>query len=138
MDVDAGDAPPADPSTAALDPPTVLITERNYLDGVFDLSGEMMRFATVTTALSGKMATAAGEDGSGSEQRTIVRDMQELASFFETLPQQFDKTYRVKMSTLRQSVLKVEKLGYGLTVRGSERPAGWMPDTTDEVPVADD
>lgn len=93
-----------------------------------------MRFATVTTALSGKMATA----NEGPQKRTIVGDMQELGSFFETLPQQFDKTYRIKMSTLRQSVLKVEKLGYGLTVRGSERPAGWMPDTGDEVPVADD
>lgn len=138
MDVDAGVAPPADTSAAAPDQPAVLITERNYLDGVFDLSGEMMRFATVTTALSGKMATAAGDNGPGPEQRTIVKDMQELASFFETLPQQFDKTYRTKMSTLRQSVLKVEKLGYGLTVRGSERPAGWMPDTTDEVPATDD
>lgn len=143
MDVDTGDPPPPpDTSTAASSDhhPTVLVTERNYLDGVFDLSGEMMRFATVTTALSGKMATRddpAAADG-GQPERTIVGDMQELGSFFETLPQQFDKTYRIKMSTLRQSVLKVEKLGYGLTVRGSERPAGWMPDTSDEVPVADE
>lgn len=141
VDVDASNPLPPLPAAAhdasATGHPTVLITERNYLDGVFDLSGEMMRFATVTTALSGKMATAEGQNDQ-PEQRTIVRDMQELASFFETLPQQFDKTYRIKMSTLRQSVLKVEKLGYGLTVRGSERPAGWMPDTSDEVPVAED
>lgn len=129
-------------TTTGDDHPAVLVTERNYLDGVFDLSGEMMRFATVTTALSGKMATADaqqdGDDGGPAGQRTIVRDMQELGSFFETLPQQFDKTYRGKMFTLRQSVAKVEKLGYGLTVRGSERPAGWMPDTSDEAPVAED
>lgn len=143
MDVDDGAAAPPSTkdksSSSTSSSPTVLITERNYLDGVFDLSGEMMRFATVTTALSGKMATAAEEDDGGQkQQRTIVGDMQELGSFFETLPQQFDKTYRGKMSTLHQSVLKVEKLGYGLTVRGSERPKGWMPDTSDEVPVADD
>lgn len=139
MDIDAGDLPPPPPSPPSQQEQSIIvhITERNYLDGVFDLSGEMMRFATVTTALSGKMAARddMAEDG---PPRTIVGDTQELGSFFESLPQQYDKTYRVKMSTLRQSVLKVEKLGYGLTVRGSERPAGWMPDTSDEVHVADD
>lgn len=139
MDIDAGDPPPPDTSVGLGSVhPTVLVTERNYLDGVFDLSGEMMRFATVTTALSGKMAARDDSTAEDGPERTIVGDMQELSSFFETLPQQFDKTYRIKMSTLRQSVLKVEKLGYGLTVRGSERPAGWVPDTSDEAPIADE
>lgn len=104
--------------------PPVLITEQDYLMGIFDLSGEMMRFATTSAALNGSL------DGPGD--RTIVADMQELGSVFEILPQQYGKSYAMKLDTLRQSVLKVEKLGYGLKVRGSERPSGWMPDTTDD------
>ncbi|KAJ4420252.1 hypothetical protein N0V82_004463 [Gnomoniopsis sp. IMI 355080] len=105
-------------------PPPVLVTEQDYLMGIFDLSGEMMRFATTSAALNGSL------DGPG--ERTIVADMQELGSVFEILPQQYGKPYAMKLDTLRQSVLKVEKLGYGLKVRGSERPAGWMPDTNDD------
>lgn len=133
VDVDAGDPhPPAAEGVESL--PPVHVTEQDYLMGIFDLSGEMMRFATIVAALSGSMAGGVA----GGEERTIGRDMQELGSFFETLPQQHDKGYSSKMHTLRQSVFKVEKLGYGLTVRGSERPAGWMPDTSDEVPDADE
>lgn len=104
--------------------PVVLVTEQDYLMGIFDLSGEMMRFATTSAALNGSL--------DGPAARTIVADMQELGSVFEMLPQQYGKSYSMKLETLRQSVLKVEKLGYGLKVRGSERPAGWMPDTADD------
>lgn len=108
----------------AVQHPLVLVTEQDYLMGIFDLSGEMMRFATTSAALNGTL------DGPG--ERTIVADMQELGSVFEILPQQYGKSYAIKLETLRQSVLKVEKLGYGLKVRGSERPSGWMPDTNDD------
>ncbi|KAJ9150274.1 Translin-associated protein X [Pleurostoma richardsiae] len=116
--------------------PFISLAEDDYLGGVFDLSGEMMRFATTTAALKGRMA-GSGTDGSGRD-RTIVVDMQDLGSFFEMLPQQHTKSYQIKMSTLRASVLKVEKLGYGLTVRGSERPKGWMPDTDEQEQVLED
>lgn len=109
----------------------VLVTEQDYLMGIFDLSGEMMRFATTSAALTGSLDGPSGA-------RTIVADMQELGSVFEILPQQQGKYYATKLETLRQSVLKVEKLGYGLKVRGSERPAGWMPDTTDDGPRAEE
>ena len=108
------------------DLPAVSITEDDYLFGVFDLTGEMMRFATTTSALTGSMA-ARGEDGSS---RTIVKDMQDLGSFFEMLPRRYDKSWTQKMDTLQQSVRKVERLGYDRTVRGTERPAGWVPDLT--------
>lgn len=127
MDVDSGDPPPSEP------PPPVFVTEQDYLMGVFDLSGEMMRFATVVAALNGALAGGRGDD------RTIVQDMQDLGSLFEMLPQQPGKGYGMKLDVLRQSVLKVEKLGYGLKVRGSERPAGWMPETAgDAGPDNDD
>lgn len=128
MDVDAGDPSSSEP------PPPVFVTEQDYLMGIFDLSGEMMRFATVVAALNG--ALDGGEPG---DDRTIVKDMQDLGSLFEMLPQQPGKGYGMKLDVLRQSVLKVEKLGYGLKVRGSERPAGWMPDTAgDGGPDVDD
>jgi len=130
--------PPGEESAAADDndamqvdelQPTIDLPKEDYLMGVFDLSGEMMRFATVTAALNGELASASEDTG-----RTIVGDMQELGSFFEMLPQHYDKTWRFKMETLGNSVRKVEKLGYGLVVRGSERPKGWMPDTADSAP----
>ncbi len=103
----------------------VTLTEYDFLLGVLDLSGEMMRFATTTAALNGELA------GAPRSGRTIVADMQQLGSFFAMLPQpnhHGDKTWQVKMDTLRASVHKVENLGYGLRIRGSERPKGWMPD----------
>ena len=33
-----------------------------------------------------------------------------------------------KIDVMRQSVEKVEGAAYGLVVRGSERPKGWIPD----------
>ncbi|KAF3762137.1 hypothetical protein M406DRAFT_45836 [Cryphonectria parasitica EP155] len=115
------------------------LSSYDYLMGIFDLSGEMMRYATVVAALNGTMAGgAAAATLEGARVRTIVKDMQNLGSFFEMLPQQHNKYYQQKLETLRQSVFKVERLGYGLKVRGSERPAGWMPDTNDEAPDAEE
>ncbi|KAK0611073.1 Translin family-domain-containing protein [Immersiella caudata] len=106
--------------------PTIGLTDNDYLYGVFDLTGEMMRFATTTSALSGKMASS---DATGSG-RDIVRDMHELGTFFETLPLRAGNrsTWEKKLEVTRQSVQKVEKLEYDLMVRGSERPKGWVPD----------
>lgn len=114
--------------------PAVHVTEEDYLMGIFDLSGEMMRFATTSSALTGKMAGGGATPPVDGRERTMVVDMQDLASFFEMLPQQYNKSYQVKLSTLRSSVLKVEKLAYGLTVRGSERPGGWVPDDAEDPP----
>ncbi len=133
---DAGDdaaaaAAAASTEKPALPPttPTVSLTRDDYLYGVFDLTGEMMRFATTSTALTGAMASGHAGDGE-DEPRTIVQDMHELGSFFEMLPVgpgsrfQWDK----KLEVTRQSVQKVERLGYDRTIRGSERPKGWIPD----------
>ena len=131
---DAGDDAAAAAGSAekpALPPttPTVSLTRDDYLYGVFDLTGEMMRFATTSTALTGAMASGHAGDGE-DEPRTIVQDMHELGSFFEMLPVgsgsrfQWDK----KLEVTRQSVQKVERLGYDRTIRGSERPKGWIPD----------
>mgnify|MGYP002348707981 CR=1 FL=1 len=107
-------------------PEAVPLTHLDYLWGVFDLSGEMMRFATVATARTGRMAGGVGG-------RSILGDLQELRYRLETLPEIPTKEYRGKMEVMRQSVQKVEKLGYGLVVRGSERPRGWLPDMKDDA-----
>ncbi|KUI64307.1 Translin-associated protein X [Cytospora mali] len=139
MEVDVGDSPHPSAPTALNSQSVVHVTEDDYLGGVFDLSGELMRFATTSAALTGKMAGgASATTTTDGRERTIVVDVQDLGSFFEMLPQQYHKGYQNKLETLRTSVLKVEKLGYGLTVRGSERPAGWMPDEADDRPVGDD
>lgn len=116
--------------TQAAVPAGIPLTPHDYMYGVFDLFGEMMRFATVTTAQTGELV---GDGG-----RTILGDMQELGCAFETLPQVPTKDFRGKMDAMRQSVRKVEKLGYGLIVRGSERPKGWLPDMKDDAPEPDE
>lgn len=112
--------------TQAATPGGIVLTPHDYLYGVFDLFGELMRFATVTTAQNGEML--GGVDG-----RNILGDIQELGCAFELLAGIPTRDYRGKMEAMRQSVRKVEKLGYGLVVRGSERPKGWVPDMKDEV-----
>ncbi|KAK4246498.1 Translin family-domain-containing protein [Corynascus novoguineensis] len=122
------------PPSSTIEPPTFSLTQEDYLYGVFDLTGEMMRFATTSTALTGTMAGGqtenGGSDGEDDEPRTIVQDMHELGTFFEMLPVapgnrfQWDK----KLEVTRQSVQKVERLGYDRIIRGSERPKGWVPD----------
>ncbi|KAH7625992.1 Translin family-domain-containing protein [Sordaria sp. MPI-SDFR-AT-0083] len=111
------------------EPPIMSTTEDDYFYGVFDLSGEMMRFATTSTALTGKMAGA-------EDERTIVEDMHELGSFFEMLPMKAGdkKQWEKKLDVMRQSVRKVERLGYDRKIRGSERPQGWVPDLTVDQP----
>ncbi|KAJ4029205.1 hypothetical protein NW761_005741 [Fusarium oxysporum] len=107
-------------------PSDIALTPNDYMFGIFDLFGEMMRFATVTTAQNGELA---GDGG-----RNIMSDIQELGCEFEILPDVPTKDWRGKMAVMRQSVKKVERLGYGLVVRGSERPKGWVPDMKDDAP----
>ncbi|KAL2163621.1 hypothetical protein VTH06DRAFT_5679 [Thermothelomyces fergusii] len=135
--VDASDATgTATPKRAAstAEPPTFSLAHDDYLYGVFDLTGEMMRFATTSIALTGTMAGGKTDAAEGDgELRTIVEDMHELGTFFEMLPVapgnrlQWDK----KLEVTRQSVQKVERLGYDRIIRGSERPKGWIPDLSE-------
>ncbi|KAL7620623.1 hypothetical protein AAE478_009618 [Parahypoxylon ruwenzoriense] len=114
-------------------PANIALTPPDYVFGVFDLTGEMMRFATALTALSGSMPgrstnTTAGEKG--YEDRTILSDMQDVSSMLQICPPTGGKpgTYFKKLGFMIEQVHKVERLGYGIRVRGSERPKGWMPD----------
>ncbi|KAI9045911.1 translin family protein [Aspergillus affinis] len=135
-------------------PDGILVSEEDYLMGLFDLTGEMMRFAVM--ALSSGQAQAksnpeVAEDGEAkgegegegeaagpskpslsSSQAGIVVDLQALRSLFEGLsvPRRhfMFKDLGKKTDVMQSSVEKVERAAYGILVRGSERPAGWMPD----------
>ncbi|KAI5921076.1 Translin [Camillea tinctor] len=106
------------------------LTAADYVFGIFDLTGEMMRFATAVTALAGAVPTGEASQGEAADDRTIVNDMQEVSSMFQICPPVGGKptNYSKKMDVMIEQVLKVERLGYGVTVRGTERPKGWMPD----------
>ncbi|KAK4098683.1 Translin [Parathielavia hyrcaniae] len=127
-------APAMATATATTEPATVSLTQDDYLYGVFDLTGEMMRFATTSTALTGTMAGSGGDgniqDNEAERPRTIVHDMHELGTFFEMLPVAPGNRFQwgKKLEVTRQSVQKVERLGYDRIIRGSERPKGWIPD----------
>ncbi|KAI0876942.1 Translin [Hypoxylon argillaceum] len=123
------------------------LTAADYVFGVFDLTGEMMRFATAVTALSGRIPT--GDDGKGTnndgageekgkekEKRTILTDMQEVSSMLQICPTLGSRSnvYAKKQGIMLEQVRKVERLGYGVAVRGNERPKGWMPDLSEGFP----
>ncbi|KAI1806321.1 Translin [Daldinia bambusicola] len=109
-------------------PANIPLTAPDYLFGIFDLTGEMMRFATAVTALSGSMP---GSSAQGSDHdRTILNDLQDVSSMLQICPPAGGKpsVYAKKLDIMIEQVLKVERVGYGVTVRGNERPKGWMPD----------
>ncbi|TQV96431.1 translin-associated factor TraX [Cordyceps javanica] len=115
-------------------PADVSLTEYDYMYGVFDLFGELMRFTTVTTAQTGRLLGGRADgDHDHHHSRTLLSDMQDLGCAFEMMRDVPTRDYRNKVEAMRQSVRKVEKLGYGLVVRGSERPKGWVPDMKEDV-----
>ncbi|KAL2890763.1 Translin-associated protein X [Ceratocystis lukuohia] len=121
---------------AAVPVPTVLLNEHDYLYGIFDLFGEMMRFATVAAGRTGSLGgVVQPADGGGDKThvdggqgRSMLDDIQNMSAEFECFPEAPGKAYRMKMEEMRNSVKKVEALGYGLAIRRSERPKGWVPD----------
>lgn len=103
------------------------LTGDDYVLGVFDLVGELMRFAITTMATSG---TLPGSDG----ERDILIDMRGLRTGFETLDTSgcggtgLGKDVEKKMEVMKTCVEKVEAAVYGMIIRGRERPKGWVPD----------
>ncbi|KAI9376451.1 Translin family-domain-containing protein [Aspergillus egyptiacus] len=115
-------------------PAGILVTEEDYIMGLFDLTGELMRFAV--TSLSAGSAQEGNEPGQLPKlppaQAGVVRDLRELRAEFESIsiPRRWNmfRDYGKKAEVMQGSVEKVERAAYGILVRGSERPAGWKPD----------
>ncbi|PWY77033.1 Translin [Aspergillus heteromorphus CBS 117.55] len=136
-------------------PAGILVTDEDYLMGLFDFTGEVMRFAV--TGLSAGASPCGGQggkqgvdgDGDGDETETgteiaigkklpteqagIVVDLRGMRSAFEglTVTRRHTNMFRdlgKKVDVMQNSVEKVERAAYGILVRGSERPKGWRPD----------
>lgn len=102
--------------------PGAFLSDDDYVQGVFDLTGEMMRYAVT--------GMAAGEVPAGPNGRTVLADMQALRAHLEMLDAGAGspRAWAGKMEVMQSSTEKVERGLYGLVVRGRERPKGWMPE----------
>jgi predicted translin family RNA/ssDNA-binding protein len=109
-------------------PHHVMLTEEDYLLGVFDFTGEVMRFLVTY------MATNAKLPGGKSLKNTILADMHSLRCNLEGMNvagHRDLKSFGSKMSVARNSLDKIQKSVYGMTVRGQEKPEGWAPDVNE-------
>ncbi|KAF2088733.1 Translin [Saccharata proteae CBS 121410] len=129
----------------------IMLTPEDYILGIFDMVGELMRFAVTAMATSGVLpggearrqpaqseqkdddkmdVDATTEDK--EERRNVLQDMRELRTLLEGLDAssdwKFNSDVEKKMGVMRTCVEKVENGLYGLIIRGRERPKGWMPD----------
>lgn len=126
--------------SAAPSPSYLILTPEDYVLGIFDATGEMMRFAITTMATSGALPVVDADemvddnDAKPAARRTVLQDLQTLRTLLVTLAAKSDfdwhmrKDVNGKLEVMLTSVEKVERALYGLVVRGSERPKGWMPD----------
>jgi hypothetical protein len=121
-----------------VDGPGVDLSPEDYLLGLYDMTGELMKFAITAMATSGALPDIQSGDGQNNNavpagsRRNILTDMRNLRAALEGLDAgtgPFAKDVSKKMEVMQASVEKVEKALYGLIVRGAERPKGWMPDT---------
>jgi len=101
------------------------LSQADYLLGLCDMTGELMRFSITSMAMTGQVPRAEGGD------RTVLDDMRGIQAFLGGLnvaDGRVGKDMAKKMEVLETSVQKVENALYGLVVRGAERPKGWLPD----------
>ncbi|KAH8594630.1 Translin [Bisporella sp. PMI_857] len=125
-------------------PDIIELTGDDYVLGIFDLVGELMRFAITTMATTGALAGSSKtrESREGAIDRDILMDMRELRMSFEELDTtscggtSLAKDVEKKMEVMKTCVEKVETAVYGMIIRGQERPKGWVPDLSgDRAPV---
>lgn len=109
----------------------LLLTEEDYVLGVFDLVGELMRFAITSVAMDGALPRGSGaggaDDGGGGGGRDILTDLRLLRAGLDGLDGAGRRAER-KVDVMRACVEKVEGAAYGMIVRGRERPKGWVMD----------
>lgn len=140
----------------------VPLTPEDYILGICDMTGELMRFSVTSMATNGKLpagrakaiptskSPAATEEADkmdidsqapaaaeSQKPRTVLDDLRSIRLQLEMFeapfgPKWVSELETKKMPVLRECVDKVEKALYGLTVRGSERPKGWMPDMSSD------
>ncbi len=108
------------------------LTPDDYALGLFDLSGEMMRFAITKIATTGCLPAPAGSDTT-SGGRSILRDLRNLKILFQALdttscgPVGLGRDFEKKMDVMSQSVEKVEISACKIMVRRQDKGEGWAP-----------
>ncbi|ODH12985.1 hypothetical protein ACO22_07719 [Paracoccidioides brasiliensis] len=118
-------------------PHGILVTAADYILGVFDLTGEMMRFAITSMAAGSNVNMSV--DGPGEQNHeldkcvgSILIHMQQLRVMLESinvpLGYSLNRDFWKKLEVMQNSVEKVEREAYGLIVRSSERSGVLMPD----------
>jgi hypothetical protein len=139
----------------------VPLSPEDYILGICDMTGELMRFSVTSMATNGKLpagrakATPKASPSSNTDDvdkmdvdsaptasdaqkpRTVLDDLRAIRLQLEMFeapggPKWVSELETKKMPVMRECVDKVEKALYGLTVRGSERPKGWMPDMSSD------
>jgi predicted translin family RNA/ssDNA-binding protein len=117
-------------------PAGVELTVDDYVLGIFDLVGELMRYAITTIATTGALPTA--KSSGADQQETVLTDLLLLRTQFEILSTSscaggvLDRDYNKKMEVMKTCCEKVERAVYEMVVRGKERPKGWVPDAPEE------
>lgn len=112
------------------------LTIDDYALGIFDLSGELMRFAITAIATTGSLPASKANNLPTS--RSLLTDLRQLRTCFEALDttscsnSALAKDFAKKMEVMVQSVEKVENAVCSLIIRGQERPKGWVPDVASE------
>jgi len=114
----------------------VELTEGDFALGLYDMTGELMRFAITTMATTGSLPGS--RNPVSSDERTILIDLRSLRTYFEALDTSscsgtgLGKDLGGKIEVMRTCVEKVETAVYGMILRGRERPKGWIPDITED------
>ncbi|CAL5865875.1 uncharacterized protein PFLUO_LOCUS81 [Penicillium psychrofluorescens] len=137
---------------AARVPAGIGLSEEDYLMGLFDMTGEVMRFAVLalSSGNASQVTEMTGADGDLNPTATstptlaqshadLVKDLRAMRAQFEflSMPQRHTmlRDFVKKVEVMQTSVEKVERAAYGVLVRGSERPSGWTPDLSGPVEV---
>ncbi|KAF9905760.1 hypothetical protein EC991_001298 [Linnemannia zychae] len=102
------------------------VTDEDYLLGIADLTGELMRLAINTLGQSLMPTTALQESGGilSPEQRVqhILQFLRDIKSGFDGLSLTKMSPISKKMGVLKQSLQKIELACYNVKVRGAEYP----------------
>lgn len=111
--------------SCALLPAGIHLPISDYILGVYDYTGEVMRFGITMVALR------------GDEGEQILEDLRTIREALEGLEmgRNWDREADKKNDVMRQSLRKVEDAVYGMVVRGSEMPPGWVPGQAEAAPV---
>ena len=127
-------------------PGGVALVEDDYLLGLFDLVGELMRFAITSMATNGELPSGSFSVSSSQDpeqgRRDILADLRSLRTHFEALNTTtspgvgsgaaLGREVEKKMEVMKRCVETVENGGYGMFVRGREWPKGWVPDLRED------